>query len=260
MKSKTIHSKLKMHCFLAVFQYMLFVSLLFTHFSICADSVLVFNITSQQPLNTENHDGFMDEVTREALRRIDYKLSINRLPAERGLRNANNGLIDGEMSRIKGLEKIYPNLVRVPEKIMDWGFYDFTKKKIDLKQGWASLNNKNVSFINGWKILEKNIPKSAAITKTRNSEQLFSLLKKDRSDYIVYERWGGNYMVKKFGIKNVSMIRPALAEKEMFIYLHKKHKALVPRLAQALVSMKNDGSYDRLAKKHLLPMTLKGNQ
>ena len=41
----------------------------------------------------------MDDVAREALKSIDYELVIDRLPAERGLRNANNGLIDGEMIR-----------------------------------------------------------------------------------------------------------------------------------------------------------------
>jgi polar amino acid transport system substrate-binding protein len=32
----------------------------------------------------------------------------------------------------------------------------------------------------------------------------------------------------------------------MFIYLHKKHEALVPRVAQALARMKANGSYQRI--------------
>ncbi len=32
----------------------------------------------------------------------------------------------------------------------------------------------------------------------------------------------------------------------MYLYLHKKHQALVPRLAQALKDMKADGTYNRI--------------
>jgi polar amino acid transport system substrate-binding protein len=216
-----------------------------------AQQTLVINAVGQPPLNTESRDGFMDEVTREAMKRIGYQLIIDRLPAERGLRNANNGLIDGEMSRIKNIDNTYHNLIRVPEKIMNWEFCVFSKKPIDLQTGWASLTNKNVAFINGWKILEKNVPKSAVITKTRDSQQLFTLLKRNRVDFIIYERWGGGSVLQKLQLDEVSQQSPFLTSREMFIYLHKKHRKLVPQLSRALADMKKDGSYDRLKKKHL---------
>lgn len=216
-----------------------------------AQPILVFNVTGQPPLNTSAHDGFMDDVSREALKRINYQLVINRLPAERALRSADSGLIDGEMSRIQGLDRIYSNLVRVPEKIMDWEFFVFSKKQINLQNGWHSLNNKNVAFITGWKILENNVPKTAAITKTKNSQQLFTLLQKDRADFIIYEHWGGKYLSKQLQLDNVDLRAPALAKKEMFMYLHKKHAALVPKLTQVLSEMKKDGSYQGLVNKHL---------
>jgi len=216
-----------------------------------AQPTLVLSVVGQPPLNTESHDGFMDEVAREAINRIGYQLVITSLPAERALRSSDEGLIDGEMSRVEGMEKLYPNLVRVPEKIMDWEFSVFSKKPINLDNGWSSLSNKNIAFIRGWKILEKNAPKAAVITKTRNAEQLFTLLKINRTDFILYERWGGNYALKALQLDGAKLRRPFLATREMFIYLHKKNLALVPRLAQALVNMKEDGSYDRLVKKHL---------
>jgi len=222
--------------------------------TINAQPGLTFNTTGQPPLNTQAHDGFMDEVTREALQRIGYKLVINRLPAERGLHSANDGLIDGEMSRVEGIDKLYPNLIRVPEKIMDWEFYIFSEKPINLQKGWSSLENKNIAFITGWKILEKNVPESATVTKTKNSHQLFTLLNINRADYIIYERWGGNRVLNELKLKKVKLQKPFLASKEMFIYLHNKHKAIVPLLAQALANMKNDGSYERLVQKHLSPL------
>lgn len=226
------------------------VLILFTS-SIHAENTLVFNVTGQPPLNTPAHDGFMDEVTREALKRIGYKLVINRQPAERGLRSINSGKIDGEMSRIRGIEKIYPNLVMVDEKIMNWDFVVFSEKDIQLANGWNSLEKKNLAFINGWKILEKNVPASAVITKVKNSSQLFTLLKKGRVDYVIYEHWGGHKEIDLLKLKNIRLRKPELASKEMFIYLHKKHASLAPKIAAALKGMKQDGSYQKLEKKYL---------
>ena len=216
-----------------------------------AEKSLVFNVTGQPPLNTNKHDGFMDEVTREALKRIGYKLVITRQPAERGLKSTNTGVIDGEMGRVKGINKIYTNLLRVPEKIMDWDFIVFSKKDINTNSRWNSLAHKNVSFINGWKILEKNIPKTAKVTKTKNSQQLFRLLQKDRTDFIIYEHWGGHLILSQLDEQVIKARKPAVVSREMFIYLHKKHAKLIPKLSRALTSMKKDGSYYRLKKKYL---------
>ncbi len=81
--------------------------------------------------------------------------------------------------------------------------------------------------------------------------QLFTLLEKNRTEIIIYERWGGNYFINEKRFDNIRMRMPPLATREMFIYLHKKHAFLVPRLSQALIDMKRDGSYERLVKKHL---------
>ena len=222
--------------------------------AVLATPVIRLNTTGQPPLNTPNQQGFMDEVATEAFRRIGYQLKTVRLPAERGLKNANRGLVDGEMSRIQGLDKRYPNLVRVPEKIMDWEFVVFSDKPIDLEKGWRSLSNKSIAHINGWKIFEKNTPLSAEVTKVNNAGRLFKLLFKKRTDYILYERWGGLYLLREFGAKQVSLRYPPLATKEMFIYLHNSHSNLVPKLSAAITAMKDDGTYQTLVARHLSPL------
>ena len=222
--------------------------------TVTAESVIQLNTTGQKPLNTSNQEGFMDEVAGEAFRRMGYTLRTVQLPAERGLKNANRGIVDGEMSRIKGLDKKYPNLIRVPEKIMDWEFVAFSYEPISLDGGWNDLSGKSVSHINGWKILETNIPKTAEITKTSNAVSLFNLLRKRRTDFSIYERWGGRYLLNKMEMSEVKSCKQPLAVREMFIYLHKKNKHLVPKLAETLLAMKQDGSYKKLRDKHLMPL------
>ena len=195
----------------------------------------------------------MDDVSREAIQHIGYQLRIKLLPAERALHSLNKGLIDGEMSRIKGLQALYPNLIRVPEKIMNWEFMVFSKKAIDLSHGWQSLAGKNIAFITGWKIIEKNIPDTAIITKARNATQLFKLLDRDRVDFIIYERWGGQYRLKTLASRDIRLRFPALDNKEMYMYLHKKHRNIVSKLSDALKQMKQNGRYQALKDKHLSP-------
>ena len=221
---------------------------------VAAAPIIQLNTTGQPPLNTNLQTGFMDEVATEAFARIGYTVETTRLPAERGLKNTDKGLVDGEMSRVKGLDKIYKNLVRVPEKIMDWEFVAFSHKPISMVQGWNSLSGKSVAYINGWKILEKNIPANTDVRKTENAEKLFKLLARKRTDYAIYELWGGRYLLKELSLEGVKLCQPPLAVKEMFIYLHKKNIALVPKLSAALLSMKKDGSYQKLANKHLKPL------
>jgi len=233
---------------------LLILIVLITPFSIAANErVIELNVTGQPPLNTSQQTGFMDEVAKEAFRRIGYQLKTIRLPAERGLVNANQGIVDGEMSRVKGIDKLYKNLLRVPEKIMDWEFVGFSNSSIQLPNGWSDLSSRAVSHINGWKIFEKNVPDTAEITKTSNAEGLFNLLRRNRAEVVLYERWGGSQLLNEMNMGNVERCKQTLAVKEMFIYLHKKHKSLVPKLAKAMSAMKQDGSYQKIFNKYLAP-------
>ena len=66
------------------------------------------------------HTGFLDALAQEVFGRIEVDASVLRLPVERALVNANAGIEDGDMFRAAGFEKDYPNLVQVPEKVLDF--------------------------------------------------------------------------------------------------------------------------------------------
>jgi len=216
------------------------------------DDIIVLNTTGKPPLNNEQMQGFMDLVAVEAFKRIGITLKTVSLPAERALLNANKHKTDGEMSRIADLQHKYPNLVQVPEKIMDWEFVAIGKSGLNSKLGWRSLVDKRVAFINGWKILEENI---TPVTKVKDSDSLFRLLQNQRVDFVVYERWAGAKYIKDLSLHYVSLKLPALAKPEMFIYLNKKHAQLVNKLAVALRNMKTDGTYSQIEEQTLKQYT-----
>jgi len=227
--------------------------LLFFTSLLSANQTLTLNTTGLPPLNTPQQSGFMDLIAKEAFLRVNLELITVKLPAERGLKNSNSGIEDGEMSRVKGIEKQYPNLVRVPETIMEWQFVAFSKNDIDLSNGWKDLAQHSIAYINGWKILEKNANFKNAV-RVRNSEQLFKLLTSNRTDVILYERWGGLLAKSQAKLSNAMLIQPALAKKSMYIYLHKKHAHLVDKLSAALTNMKADGTYQKIYDLTLAPL------
>jgi polar amino acid transport system substrate-binding protein len=219
-----------------------------------AEQTLVFNTTFPYPISTKEQTGFVDVIARQALKRIGYGFISVNLPAERALRNANAGLDDGDLLRIGGLQKNYPNLIQVPEIIMEVEFSIFSKRNKLPITNWADLKTYSVAIITGWKILERNITDVVELTKVKNVDQLFAMLQKERVDTIVYSRWVGLGYIKQHDIAGIHIIRPAIAQRAMYIYLHKKHQALVPKLAKALRAMKSDGSYKKIFEKTLAPL------
>lgn len=210
-----------------------------------AGNVIELNTTGKPPLNTPDQSGFMDRVAKEALRRIGYGLKTVQLPAERGLISANNGLEDGEMSRIAGLSRSYPHLIQVPEKIMDWEFVVFGNHPGPPIRRWKDLKPYSVAFLNGWKILERNVPNESGTFKVNRPEQLFAMLKKNHTDLIIYERWAGLLYAREFGLNSIRVSNPPLAKRAMYIYLNEKYRAIVPKLAEALRQLKQDGTYQQ---------------
>ncbi len=216
---------------------------------------IILNSAADAPFTTESRDGFLDELAKKMFHKIGYDLIIEVLPPERALKSANSGLIDGEIIRVAGMNKVYPNLIRVSNNMITLKFVAFSKKTIDITSGWSALKNKEVAFITGWKIYENLVPKTASITKTNNTRELFILLKKERIDIVLHSQWGGTYMIDKLQIKDIVMLQPALATKKMFMYLHNKHKSLIPKLNAALMEIKNNGSYKKLVSEHLIPLS-----
>jgi len=218
-----------------------------------AGKVLVLNTAFTEPISNKGQTGFADTLIGMALQRLGYRLETLHLPAERALIIANDGIDDGEMLRIAGLQKSYPNLIQVPEKIIDLEFSAFTRKKTLTITGWQDLAAYPVAIITGWKILERNIPTTLKLVTVENVDQLFTLLLKDRTDAILYSRWSGLAYIRKHQLQGISIVEPPLERQGMYIYLHKRHRDLVPRLAHELRALKAEGVTQRLFHKILAP-------
>lgn len=212
------------------------------------EPTLVLNDANSAPFTNEAGTGLVDVVAGEAFRRAGLKLRLIKLPAERALINANAGVEDGEVSRVAGIEKFYPNLVPVPEKLVDHHFVAFTRRASLERASWDALRPFSVGYIRGYKIVEKNMPPGTQTLSANDAEQLMTMLDRGRIDIAIYRRWEGLALAQKMRIRNVHIIEPSLAETGVYIYLHKKHADKVPLIAEALRDIRAEGLFARACR------------
>jgi len=196
--------------------------------------------------------GLVDELLELALKRMGYRLRVLTVPTERSLKMAAAGLVDGELLRTTAIDAYFPSLLQVPEVLIEGEFVVFSHKPIDLREGWQALSGKSVGIVIGMKLIENNVPASALITKVKDEKLLFNMLKRKRIDYAVFIRDMGQFYLHKNNITGVFANKMYLDKVPGYVYLHPKHAALVPRLANTLKEMKQDGSFQTVVKQHLL--------
>ncbi|MFZ5774516.1 MAG: substrate-binding periplasmic protein [Thermodesulfobacteriota bacterium] len=217
----------------------------------CQTSPLVLNTSSFPPVNTPAKEGFLDLLYRELSARLGVPIVIQILPAERCLQNANAGIDDGDTSRIAGLEATYTNLVHTSEPVMSFQMVVFSRDKYFQVEGPESLTPHALGIVTGWKILERATQQHPARISVESIDQLFMMLDQGRVDIALIDRLVGMDAVKRLGIKGIRILSPPLVTGDWFLYLHKKHQALIPRFDAELRKMKQDGSYERILQQVL---------
>ena len=194
----------------------------------------------------------MSLIYTEAFKRLRYNFKLVNLPGERAMVDANSGALDGEAGRIAYLDSNkYPNLIRVTESIIvmkDGAYSADTSITIN---GWESLRGKGfkVGLLKGIKSVEQKLPqyveKKNIITLT-DFEQCLKMLQARRIDLFIGATLVEESALMKSGkyndIKRVGIVE----EKALYPWFHKRHKDLVPKLADTLKTMKNEGTFSRL--------------
>lgn len=208
---------------------------------------LVLTTGIGKPLGSSEEDiGFVELILVEAFKRAGVKLRIKSVPSKLSLLNANRGLDDGVAFRIKGIDKTYKNLIRIPEIVLCSEFSGYSKRKLDSISSWENLSKYNVSYVNGWRIFENNVIHGGNVRKADKAEMLFKMLKNDRTDMVLHEKWQGISIANKIGLDNAFINKLPLNQKKMYSYLNIKHADLIQKVAHSLKKMKSDGTYQRM--------------
>lgn len=215
---------------------------------------MVLSTGMREPWTTADRGGFTDLLVSEVFRRLGIRAEVSViLAAARGIRLVDEGVDDGLTARVAGLEDTYPNLVRVPEKIFDNDFVAATLVGSETARSaaipdFAGLAPHSVAHIIGWQVFERNLGTVRNLTQAKDSDQLLGLLANGRAEVILHERWQVLWHARQNGL-TLHVFEPPLAAVPMYMYLHRRHADLVPKVAAELAAMKADGSYRALAER-----------
>lgn len=230
---------------------LVFIASTISHAAYAQPEVYILNTSTGAPYATQDRQGFQDLVVAEVFRRIGLKGQVEIYDASaRALTNANQDIDQGVAMRIRGLEKKYPNLVRVDEPLIQNDFVAYSKNPEITIKDWDSLKPYIVAYVHGWVIFERNLSPEQKKHSVTKPEQMFSMLEKGRVDLVLYERWQGLQEARDSGIL-VTVHEPPLASVDMFMYINNNYAELAPRMAQALKDMKADGSYQDIYNRTL---------
>ncbi len=186
------------------------------------------------------------KIILQAYQKLNIKIDFIYLPAERSLKLSNSGTLDAEDSRLEGLEKTYPNLIKVKIPIEIISLFAYSKNENIKVQGWQSLKPYKIAYLCGVKVIEKNIAGFNA-EKVSYINQAFSMLKYDRIDLVVAadHSQSKNMIVSD---KEIKKLTPAVFEFPVYHYVNKKHANLVPKLEAVLQQMTEDKTIERIQR------------
>lgn len=204
-------------------------------------------LTSSRPPLTDApmRKGFLNEIAREAFGRLGIQIEMHIVPVERALINVNAGLDDVDMLHIAGQEQHYPNIIRVPESVLDNEFVAYARRPDIRIRRWEDLKPYAVGYPANWRAFEDHVPAVKEVTRTSSPTGLLPLMDKGRIDVILLSRRLG--VVMHYESRHGLILQePPLLVQPSYIYLNKKHAALAPQLAQALRRMKADGTFGRI--------------
>ncbi len=198
---------------------------------------------------------FQVHLARAVFDRLGIATEFVRVGAERALVNVDQGIDDGNLVRVAGLDERYTNIVRVPEAFLRYDFVAITRDYSTAIEDWDDLAEQDVAIVNGWKVVEDNVRRYRSLTQVADGAALFDLLQSGRVQTVVYERVQARRLMAQLGCHAARIIDPPLASRSMYMYLNRRHAALVPQIEQALRDLKQDGTYDGLRRAALGVLT-----
>lgn len=186
----------------------------------------------------------IDKLLYTALQRIGYGLTMDAAPMTYAIQMANSGERDGLASQILGLEKHFPNMVMVPEKLLEVCFPVFARADSNLSiKSWADLAGLRVGHLYQKTYIINHLPPDIASSVQRESfYELDMALVNNECDVIITSATINIDLIVSKNIKRVGL----LDRQPSFTYLNKRYADLAPLLAESLRSMKEDGIYDKI--------------
>ncbi len=189
-----------------------------------------------------------EPVIREAYARLGITVEIRNYPWRRALAVANDGVTDGELFRVKTIQKEFPNLVIVNEPVAYIEILVFTKNTQIKVDGWESLRPYRLGFVMGLKEIEEQT-QGMQVYMADTNETIFKLLQRGRFDIAIEERFAGLKALKEMNINDIHFLLPPIEKYPLYHFLHTRHVSLVPKVERVLKQLEQEGFIEAVNNK-----------
>ena len=205
-----------------------------------ASIMLTLGSAFRAPYINPPDDGLVWRIITGLETQPSIKFRFSDLPAARSLALANNGVIDGDIIRIRDINREFQNLVRVEVPIctIEISAFSWTPNvTVGSFAALADMDDLVLSTQIGRKLIQSKLEAAPNRLFVESVQRLFVLLEQKRSDIVVLDRPTAYWIIGKRLKRSIYEVADTpLAQQDYYLYLHKKHAALVPALEQALAA------------------------
>jgi|GEM_PF-900359 len=220
----------------------IFFCLAVSPFPVFAEPVLTFTTVKDAHFKAP-----IVEVMTQAYQRLGFRIQIVEQYIQRSLTDAGQGIYDGELFRVKGIESIAPNLIMVDVPCFELDVFIFTpREKRFTVDGWQSVP-KGYTMVAPFavKYIDRCIKAnglSAFFVKT--PEETLGFLLSGKADFTLFTRKIDTLLIDKGLDNKLIRLTPAIDRVQVFHYLHSKNAGLVDQVGRILKEMHRDGTID----------------
>lgn len=191
-------------------------------------------------------------VLSRAYGQIGFDLRINEYPNARSLLIANAGEVDGELSRIAGLETKFDHLRPVPTPVNVVHVSSFGLIQNEFSESLGHLGKARLGCVRGVKIVETFIlEQELDCINFNHIDQALKVLSLGRIEQALLPELNGTAAITRLKLGNVKELRQKLASQHLYHYLHQSQSHLIKPLDEILQVMQQEGEIEKIRRRYL---------
>ena len=199
---------------------------------------------------TDNQILAVDRLVYLALRNIRHNVDFVCPTVREGYSQADEGIVDGVIAAYPNLHTVYTNLLQVPVPLENNNVLVFAPEGSSIQiNSWAELDGLHVGILENRTYILERLPENVTITENETNRSVLNGLVNGDFDVAILVERDHETLTDRHNVTRAGQV-DKLTE---HLYLNKKHEALIPLLASALETMRNNGSASRILEALPLP-------
>jgi len=192
---------------------------------------------------TDNSPLSIDRLLYTALKNIHIDVDFVSPIVREGYTQANDGTIDAVIAGYPNLHTVYENLIQVPVILERINVRVFAREGSQMRiNSWDELSSLHVGILENRTYILERLPDSVTITEKTTSRALLDGLVNEEYEVVVlverdHETHGERHSITRIG--DVDLLTE-------YLYINKKHAALVPQIAASIEQLFSDGTADNI--------------